>query len=194
MGGLAVTLPIERIAGAAGAAQDLFSSLHEIVTREIHAAVCRDSHAQVTSYYLGASIEDGHGSERELWFGFRDSAGLCSMSMYACQHWFERVLALFASTHQLDAIAEGHGFRVLPGHPPLRSLLARCQTPLLELRGNLFAACTLEGAPHLVSDDLGEHTLSLERLTSSERAQLETALERERCDCDICSALRGTLT
>jgi hypothetical protein len=52
----------------------------------------------------------------------------------------------------------------------------------------------IPGAPQLVSDDLGADTLSLELLTAEERSKVETALAGQRCDCDVCAALRGLVT
>jgi hypothetical protein len=188
MGGIGKSLSLERHGATPSSAQALFDEIYDAFERNVRRFAQGAAYEQIIAYYLGAAREDCEASDKRITFWFRDAAGLCATSMQACLHWFE----LIASALPLDEIAARHGYRIATPRRPLAELLESCESSLVELRGNLFSTFADGEEVFLTSDDLGPDTLSIEDLTPSERAEVESVARAKRCVCAVCAALRNS--
>ncbi len=196
MSGSGFSVSIEAIAGKSGSAQALYEELYSVVEANVRRFAKGKAYRQVTEEYLETASEDGAGHAETLDFGFGDGAGLCEASAHACDHWFRIfVSALSNPLHEgapspIDLVAASHGYKVVGKRPSTTSLLERCKTPLVIVRGQLCGTGKLGREVILVSDDLEDGALRMEDLKATEREAVEGAVRDQRCECRICVALR----
>src|SRR5581483_1224098 len=157
MGGVGFSIDIE----GEGDANALYRAMYELVEANVRKLAKGKPYKQVTADFLSIAVDDGWGVATEIFFGFKDAAGLCQMSADACYHWFELVVAALRENGALDLLAEEHGFRLKWKRPKtLKALLATCPEPLVEVRGMLFSTGKLDGEIYITSDDLGQDTIT----------------------------------
>lgn len=189
MGGIGFAIDIEP-AGDAPDPKGLYDAMYEIVESNIRKLATGKPYKHVTEEYLSLARDDGWGIEKEISFGFKDSGG-CSMSADASYHWFELLVAALREKGAFEPLAASHHVRLRWKKPkPLKELLARCDEPLVELRGQLFSTGKLDGEVYITSDDTDDE-ITIDDLSKAERAKVVAAFTKKKCACKVCAALRS---
>ena len=189
MGGIGFAIDIEP-AGDAPDSKGLYEAMYALVETNVRKLATGKPYKQVTEEYLSLARDDGWGTAKEIFFNFKDSGG-CNMSADACYHWFELLVAALREKGALEPLAASHGVRLRWKKPkPLKDLLARCDEPLIEVRGKLFSTGKHGGEIFITSDD-EEEPITIDDLSKAERAKVIAAFEKKKCACKVCAALRS---
>ena len=190
VGGIGFAIDIEP-AGEAPDPKGLYEAMYALVETNIQKLAKGKPYTHVTAEYVSLARDDGWGTEKEIFFNFKDSGG-CNMSADATYHWFELLVAALREKGAFEPLAASHGVRLRWKKPkPLKDLLARCDEPLVELRGRLFSTGKLDGEVFITSDEDDDETITIDDLSKADRAKVIAAFTKKKCACKVCAALRS---
>jgi Leucine-rich repeat (LRR) protein len=190
MGGIGFAIELEPTSDAPDP-KGLYDAMYALVETNIRKLAKGKPYTQVTSEYLSLARDDGWGRDEEIFFNFKDGGG-CNMSADAGYHWFELVVAALREKDAFEPLAASHGLRLRWKKPqPLKALLARCDEPLVELRGKLFSTGKLDGEIFITSDDTDDEPITIDDLSKAERAKVVAAFTKKKCARKVCTALRS---
>jgi hypothetical protein len=119
---------------------------------------------------------------------FDDSLGTARVHAIASAHFTTLSLALLTLDQNFVLGMRHEGWLIAP-HPDPRAVMDDVDTPLIELRGALYVIQGPASSPSLISPHPTQ-TLTVEMLTTEERAAVTDAITRRACQCQLCEYYR----
>ena len=204
MGGIGTYVNIEAAEPPAGKRRSTPRALHKAINKSISDYIWRRAGyswlRQTAGNYLYEDISDNYHdgifswSETELSWSFKDHAGCCSGSSYACYHWY--VACLAGLRERYDKMAAGRGWRITTAPSNLHAVLLSSNYPLAELSGKPTCVPAFELGQVGWEDDWGgpfwddgSPRPTLADLSGKNRERIVRVAISGRCQCGVCVTL-----
>ena len=200
----ALGLHIE-LAVAPASGDELLREVWDVLADRMARLADTSASEEILAYYLAFQASDGFAdgswsaSGTSLLYTFSDAAGLCSVEMYACQHW--ATLTVLDRWADLTALAARHGTTLAAGSCVEQALRANLTEPSDRVFFHHFTDENHERLGYAMATPTpgDDHELRFYALdeavrplsqTGDDRARLTDLITTGRCACDVCQNLR----